>query len=270
MTLKQEQQWQHNTPEISRYINTNYTKYGWDAAEVVRELNKQIIPPPTDPTAGDTETATTLEAKKYELQMTEYVNRADGYLDENRRKAYVLILGQCSDTLRDQVKLEIKYEQMRKSGDTIGLLKSCILEPQSHKSLKEMHHEVLWRFHVLKQDQWETVQTFKSRFDAIVDQAEQVGAAMSIHPKEVDNAIVTAKERYLALALLNSSDCRRFFTKLLEELQIDHLRGNTTAWLKNVQASYNLWNNWKQGTPPPPQHPRPDRGRGNCIRPRVF
>ncbi|MEL7196302.1 MAG: hypothetical protein AAFO96_27965, partial [Bacteroidota bacterium] len=271
-TFRQEQQWQKTTEEIARYINANYSKCGWEVAQAIRKLEV----PKIDEIAEPGENPSVAAMKKYEIELTEKLKR-EGQIGSYLKKAYALVWGQCSESIRDRVKADPDYETFFGKGDTIGLLKAirgCILDFQSHKYLTETHYDVLKKFYACRQGKEETVQTYKTRFDAIVEQVEHVGAIIGENPREVDmqfkqtvvdttktkgeqldimmanvegveRAKGIVKEKFLAVAFLKGSDRQRF-RLLIEDLENDYLRGSKDSWPTALHDAYSLMLNWKK------------------------
>ena len=82
-------------------------------------LAMPMLTVPEDP-ADD---AMRTEVKIWEEHMKQHMRHKDG-LTQNLKYAYVLIYGQCSDTLRVKVKSRPSYETVKGNADAIRLLEA--------------------------------------------------------------------------------------------------------------------------------------------------
>ena len=85
------------TKEIAEYVGHTY-KYGSDTRLSIENMEKTVIPEPTDPPT----TATKTQTRIWERQVDEYVRRSSG-LDENLKTLYSLIWGQCTTVMQARI-----------------------------------------------------------------------------------------------------------------------------------------------------------------------
>jgi len=57
----------------------------------------------------------------FKQEITEHIKR-NGVLRENRKAAYALILGQCSDLLVSKIEADAKYGDFNDNQDPVGLI----------------------------------------------------------------------------------------------------------------------------------------------------
>jgi hypothetical protein len=122
-------------------------------------------------------------------------------------------------------------------------------------------HEAKRRFYLLYQEKNSTCQSYLEKFKNQVDVIEHCGGSVvdedmvaDMLPENVDRFDATrdqitaarkeAKEQYLAVAFLLSSDRNRY-GKLIEDLENDYTQGGC-KYPVTMTESYNLLMHWKQ------------------------
>ena len=231
------------TRSIAEYVGRSYDDAS-DFRTGMVNLELPTVDAPEDP--PDSAGAVRLELwklarRRYELGL------------ENRRKvngrAYALVLGQCSQAVRNRLEAHADWNTINGGSDVIELLRliqTCMTQRQTRKH--PVHNIV---------DNEKTVLNFKQgcgmsdndyyqRFQDAVDVAERAGGAVGVQedriiaelehlaldpdvPTEEERSRATqiARDKYLAVLFLLNSDKRRYGT-LVTNISNEFVRGNDT------------------------------------------
>ena len=90
-----------------------------------------MIPIPPDPPVDATRTQTRI----CEKHVDEYVKKYQNY-EQNKKYVYSLIMGQCTEVLRDRIESESTYHTISTNADPLSLLqiiKDLVFNFQGHK-----------------------------------------------------------------------------------------------------------------------------------------
>jgi hypothetical protein len=104
------------TKEITKYVGQVYSGDAWTA---VKSLALLVFTYPSDQATGATET----ERRKWQKRVDSTVVK-DDWFEEDMKKVYSLIWGQCTESLRAKLEAVGGYLLMKTHYDTIDLLKS--------------------------------------------------------------------------------------------------------------------------------------------------
>jgi hypothetical protein len=116
------------TKEVAEYIGRVYSGDAWTTIEL---LTLPVFVYPSDPITGASET----DKRKWQKRVESTVVKEDKF-EEDLKKVYSLIWGQCTDALRAKLEARGGYDRMRTEYDTIELLKSikyCVFKSLSQK-----------------------------------------------------------------------------------------------------------------------------------------
>ena len=100
-------------PQVNKY------KYGGDIRSSIKKSTRFAILLPLVPADTVNALTRTIAAKKIDL----YVKR-DGILDDNLRKAFSLIFGQCTELLKSKLKSSVNWDAMSSTYDMFALLEA--------------------------------------------------------------------------------------------------------------------------------------------------
>ena len=151
--------------EISEYVGREYT-YGGDARLAVENMAKPAIPEPEDPPEGASRT----QERIWEKKVDEYVKRSS-YMDENVKKVFSLVWGQCTEALRAKLQGIDDFKAMWDSGDGLALLKAIktiCFRFESQKNIAHAIHDAKRRFYMLSQGK-STITQYLETFKNVVD-----------------------------------------------------------------------------------------------------
>jgi hypothetical protein len=251
------------TIKIAEYVGRSL-KYGDDARIAIDNMSL-VIPGLTIPDDYDDKTAKKSEIRIWEKKVDEYVKRST-LLDQNMRTVYNIVLGQCTDIMRQKLAGLSNFNTLKQNGDGLGLLraiKDTTFEFQGEKFVFDALHDSSVRAALCKQGKHMTTQEYMELFQNVVDVIEHSGGSIGYAPAgeafiaksydiDVDTAqpeelLMMAKESkdwFLATAFLKGADKTRY-GKLIEDTRNSFLQGNNN-FPRTVQLAYNLLVNWRQ------------------------
>eukprot|EP00978_Attheya_sp_CCMP212_P011483 scaffold28330_cov35-Attheya_sp.AAC.1 len=184
------------------------------------------------------------------------------------RKLFSIVLGQCTDVMRQKLEAYSGYSLLSASNDGLGLLKiikALVFDFQSQKYIFHALHVAIRRAFLLVQGKHMTTQAYMEMFQNVIDVVDHTGgsfgvtdsgneyAALMLHGVELEyvtdendlsNVKKSAREMYLATAFFLGADKIRF-GRLIEDTENDFLQA-TNKYPKTLQAAYNLLSNYRQ------------------------
>ena len=215
------------------------------------------------PTAPVADPMPPLLAAIFSEQVKEYVKQTSR-LQENIKRLWALVWGQCSDTIRTRLQALDTYEDMRAASDGLRLLvaiKDLMYNVQEQKYVPLSIHLAKRQFFSFSQGR-NTVREYYEQFKNQTDVLDHIGAGIGdddaitkqvlrtqgINIEEAteaqeEAAEIQGTEWYLALAFLMGSDQSRF-GRLLEKLENDFTAGHDN-YPKTLTDSYNMLLEWK-------------------------
>ena len=281
---------------IAEYVGATYD-HGADIRSSIENGTKFVIPPPPKPTAlvsaaiaataavaADPNNnvaavaAVAAQAAVYEpmdeYQKMEYSGILKNHLykvsklDENIKKAYSLILGQCTENLQSRLKQTTQWATFSVSFNSLMLLdsiQSIAFKYEDRKFQPLALHQVKQSFYSFNQGNLsnsEYLQQFKNRSEMAeshgTDLTDRAVAVMLMKQNPVDAAKnfetgLSDAERKLyldaagdlcqAVAFLVQSDKRRY-GELLSDLENDYTKG-LSNYPKSLTKAYQYLNDYK-------------------------
>ena len=244
---------------IANYVGRTYQHSG-DIRGAIEILSLPTIPMPIAPVADP---IPPLLAAFFSEQVKEYVKQTSR-LQENIKRLWALVWGQCSDTIRTRLQALDTYEDMHSTSDGLQLLiaiKDLMFNVQEQKYVPLSIHLAKRHFFLLSQGR-NTVGEYYDQFKNQTDVLEHIGAGIGEDEAimkqvlrsqgiDIDEAMEAQEEAaetegtkwYLALAFLMGSDRSRF-GRLLEKLENDFTAGNDN-YPKTLTNAYNMLLEWK-------------------------
>jgi hypothetical protein len=187
----------------------------------------------------------------------------------NCEKLYLLILGQCTEHMVAKLESLSDFKKIDRDLDVIKLIKAITLLSYQFEGKKyhlEALHQAMNRFYLFNQGKDMTDERFLESVQTLVSVITECGGEIghnpmgilsafkdkggglaSITPTELAEAKATAKERYLAVAMLSAADKYRY-SKLTEEIGNDYTKGSN-HYPKTVTEAYNLIVNYQWSRP---------------------
>ena len=244
---------------IANYVGRTYQHSG-DIRRTIETLTLRTIPLPTAPVADP---MPPLLAAIFGEQVKEYIKQTSR-LQENIKRLWALVWGQCSDTIRTRLQALDTHEDMHAASDGLRLLvaiKDLMYNVQEQKYVPLSIHLAKRQFFLLSQGR-NTVGEYYEQFKNQTDVLDHIGAGIGdddaitrqvlrsqgINIEEATEAQEEAAEIqgiewYLALAFLMGSDRSRF-GRLLEKLENDFTAGHDN-YPKTLTDAYNMLLEWK-------------------------
>ena len=268
-----------STKAIIEYVGRNY-KHGGDICATIDNLELYSIPPPDDPAdqyteitndAGDIEKSprqqvSFMEAEVFKHEINSFVKRK-ATLADNVQKSYSLVYGQCTELLKNKLRSTTKWRKIKNAQDVIALLKEIKnitfkFEDQKYPVLSV--HNAKIAFYSFRQVELSNL-AYLQKNKILVDIATSLDG--SLHDEAISRMVARekfqvedprnpqlstyemeeiqddAKELYLAVALIQQADKKRFY-KLQEELENDYTKGHNN-YPTNMVKAYQLLTEFK-------------------------
>ena len=244
---------------VANYVGRTYQHSG-DIRRAIETLTLPTIPLPTAPVADP---MPPLLAAIFSEQVKEYVKQTSR-LQENIKRLWALVWGQCSDTIRTILQALDTYDDMHTASDGLRLLvaiKDLMYNVQEQKYVPLSIHLAKRQFFLLSQGR-NTVGEYYEQFKNQTDVLDHIGAGIGDDDAitkqvlrsqgiTIDDATEAQEEAaeiqgiewYLALAFLMGSDRSRF-GRLLEKLENDFTAGHDN-YPKTLTNAYNMLLEWK-------------------------
>ena len=165
-----------------------------------------------------------------------FTKKRDRYTEE-KAKIFAIIMGQCTDALKNRVQSDATYAAMEQQSNVIGLLQfiKAIALGASERVYPPLAAVQAWKRLVLtRQEEGEELTAYYKRFISLVEVVEKVyGMVLPVKIAERDRrynrerARVEAKERakMLAVAFMEGAD-RQVYGFLCRGLSDDHALGD--------------------------------------------
>jgi hypothetical protein len=162
--------------------------YSGDARTAVESLTLPVFQYPSDPAANN---ATETEKRKWQKRVGSTVVKEDQF-KEDMKKVYLLIWGQCTESLWAKLEAASGYTRMKTDYDSIELLKSikdCIFKFSSQKFGHQSRHKALRKFYTPYQDKNSNSNEYYRRFKNQIDVIEHCGARVGEHPEGIEETL---------------------------------------------------------------------------------
>ena len=272
--------YERSVDAIARHVQTDY-KSGADVALAMRELVAPTVTMPTYPADPNDQEAIQIWKEELREKRTQSLQ-----IEESKKRAYALVMGQCSPDLVSKIRGASTYASVNASQDVIELLRlirgyCCDFGAgqQSTWALEQAKHKVSTYYQRHDTSNTDYIQFFQ----ALVGVVETYGGAygnepglinahligQGVAPDQVDNATANqlakakadCREAYLACMLLRGADSIRY-GPLKTELANDMTKGQDNYPKTMVEAS-RLLNDYKVATRA--QRARDDPGEGMAF-----
>ena len=233
---KQAENYQDTTEKIGHY-------FGQSMSEEMKKLvlegkeAKFELPSPVDSQASFADVA------QYNSEYSEVRKEARQY-GKDKGKAFLIIMGQCTYSMKDAIKRDPDYETMENESNVKGLLKKIkdlaygIEESQDPSWNRQ---SIMRQLFTLKMRPKEPIERYRRRFDAVVEVAENLCGSLVPTKFMSESKEVRKQERdkYLASIFLASVD-RDMYKSTIDELSNKYLDGNTDAFPKSIASVQHL------------------------------
>ena len=260
LSHKMADMYMRTTNEIAEYIGTNY-KNGGDIRLALLNLRPPVVPLPADPPAGATQAALYIWQKKCDQW-----HRREEVFISNVQQAYSLIIGQCTEAMKDRLQALPTFENIEQMSDAISLLreiKTISFDFQAQKYTHLALCESMKRFYLMNQHPNMTNQAYLERFKNNLDVIEYCGGKVGDHPGLVRQKLTDlgydpdaptddqrieaselAREEYIATCFFHGAD-RQQYGQLIRDYENSFIEGHD-RFPKTLTDAYNLLVKYKQ------------------------
>jgi hypothetical protein len=250
------------TKEIGEYIARTY-KGGGEFIQAFNPSNLGFTPINNPTTPGANATLEEIEIWKLMFK-SQHVKRETR--DELKKQAYAVVLGQCSQAIRDRLEASNTWEAINTSSDVISLLeliRSCLFSGATTRHEVHALQDAEDNFLGLKQTTNMSNADYLDKFKTYLQIYEYLGGevggseaniARYIDATDPDNptademslATATAKSEYLAVRFLRRSDQRRYGV-LMAEVENGYTRG-LDSYPTTLPVAYDMLVNYVNPT----------------------
>ena len=166
-------QYIRTTREISTYVRVVCTKYTTDFTAAMDTLD---LPDPIEPPAPDPANQVAFERWKYVYK--EYMNKVQEYMNF-RSGLYNLVMGQCSEALKERLKLHKHFLDANQNGIALlTLIRSLLHTFEERRKLADGLSDVKIAFYKLRQGKYMKLERYHELFLAQVEVLDEVGVTI--------------------------------------------------------------------------------------------
>jgi Zinc knuckle len=227
---RQSDMYTQTTKEIAEYVGRTLS-YGNDIANAITNLRLPTIVEPPEPVP--TPPATTLskaQDKIFEKQIVEYCKRI-AQLEENVKKVFAIVWGQCSEALREKLRALPNFTQMQSDGDGLGLLKEIqdiAFKRERGKDPWHAYFEATLQLFLFRQGDNMSLQHYFEKFQNLCDVVDHCGGGLG-NVRELQQEMLTKiaadpKSPTMAEILLAKNKSRDRFYATMFFLRADRNR----------------------------------------------
>ena len=157
---------------VANYVGRTYQHSG-DIRRAIETLTLPAIPMPIAPVADP---IPVLLAAIFSEQVKEYVKQTSR-LQENIKRLWALVWGQCSDTIRTRLQALETYDNMHTASDGLHTIKDLMFNVQEQKYVPLSIHLAKRQFFLLSQGR-NTVGEYYDQFKNQTDVLSHIGAGI--------------------------------------------------------------------------------------------
>ena len=259
------------TKEIAEFAAREYAHAG-EFRQALQSLKyADLSPPAWKPANADKPTVP--ETEEYKLLFKEYYDKKNKR-EENQKKIFALILGQCSPAMKDRLEGSDKYESINNNNDPVELLsliRDCLYQKNVVK--KPVHAIIDAETELLniRQEPNQSLASYYEKFKEVVqvyeqNNGEQPGISTArVNEKLITNGVTdpdfaTDDERkkaqddvtqeYLACLFMLRSDPNKY-AELVTDIENRYARSSKfDEYPKTLVEAYNVLNSYKFPTRP--------------------
>ena len=256
-------QFQRTVDELSMYMARKY-EHGGDVSMTLSDMEEfdfNKVEPQAPSTVRDA-----VDQRIFEKQMDLHVKLLARY-EENKRALYMIIWGQCSETMQAKLKTMTDFKQMHSDRDSLLLLttiQGVIFHFETQNYPHRALHDAFATFYALKQHRHQSNSEYLTKFKNQVNVIDHYGGSIGNHNRlvvdevcrthnvssvdptstEYIDAIPDANNHYLAYCFLRFADNHRY-SKLLDMLANQLMLGND-QYPADVTKAYGMLVNYKR------------------------
>jgi hypothetical protein len=243
------------TQEITEYIGRTYEDAGEFCTGMVELLLPDLVSPPVP---KDDASPVQLEIWRQALRWYEEQKKIQ---KKNTNRAFALVLGQCSQAVRNRMEANKDWAEINGASDVIkllGLIQTCMTLRQTRQYDVHALIKAELRMYMFKQGKHMSNHDYYEKFRDNVTTVERLGGEVGTHAswiiallkgiadpttaQKVD-ATWSAKDRYLAVLFLLRSDQNRY-GGLVRDIKNEYTRG-TNSYPLTLTAAYDYLVNYQ-------------------------
>ena len=119
-----------------------------------------------------------------------------GYLVENKKVLYSLLLGQCTESMKSHLCGIITWEAVKRGYDAIGLIKALKAAMHNYGDKKDAPHSIHLAqrdWFILHQREEETNSSYYERFISLTDMLDQHAGGFGLHNELINKELTGGK-----------------------------------------------------------------------------
>jgi hypothetical protein len=258
------------TREIAEYVGREFD----NAGEFRTGMVEMSLPTLVEPTPPDADDNSMISFERWKIAMRTYEKKMEARI-RNSHRVYALLIGQCSQALRNRMEASERWERINTRSDVmelLSLIQGCIIQRQTRQKPIHSLFDAETRVFQFKQKGLPN-NDYYEKFKDLVTIAERLGSDIGVHHDrlrtivqdtaldpdfptdvELERAKEKAKDEYLAVMFLMNSDANRF-GDLVRGIENDYTRGSDT-YPTTLSAAYDYLVNYR--TAPKSNQPDPD------------
>ena len=245
------------TREIAEYVGREFD----DAGEFRTGMVEMRLPPLTEPPPPAADTPINFELWKMARRTFEKHTEARR---RNSSRVYALVIGQCSQALRNRMEADERWGRINDASDVMELLQliqNCMIQRQTRQKPTHSLLDAEVQVYAFKQQNLANNEYYE-KFKDLVTIAERLGSDIGAHSDRVDatleeiaadpdvptdaereQARERAKDQFLAVMFLMNSDRNRYGS-LVRDIENEYTRGSDT-YPATLSAAYDYIVNYR-------------------------
>jgi uncharacterized membrane protein YgcG len=247
------------TREIAEYVGRDFD----DAGEFRTGMVEMSLPPIIEPAAPEDGNPISFELWRMARRTFEKQTEARR---RNSSRVYALVLGQCSQALRNWIEAHERWGRINERSDVMELLQliqTCMIQRQTRQKPTHSLLDAETQVYTFRQRHLANNEYYE-KFKDLITNAERLGSDIGAHTDRVDaileelavdpdmptegereQARERAKDQFLAVMFLINSDRGRFGT-LVRDVENEYTRGSDT-YPSTLSAAYDYLVNYRGG-----------------------
>jgi hypothetical protein len=225
---RQAENYLRTTRKIADHVGTTMGKDMW---YLVHELEEVEFPNPPEPEEIDGKPKSMIEVEKFRMLFKMKEEKEENYKKE-KGKVFRIIVGQCTNVMRNKIEGLSEFKKMEMSDDVIGLLKKLKGFAYSTQGVQYEYwtmQAALRNWINLAQEPKESIEKYGQRFVEQTNVTEEVWGAlipMTMKGKKTEEQ-VEAGNKFKACVFLAGVDRQRFRT-VIDDLNNNFVQGNVS------------------------------------------
>jgi type II secretory pathway pseudopilin PulG len=245
------------TREIAEYVGREFD----DAGEFRTGMVEMSLPPIVEPAAPEDGSPINFELWKMARRTFEKQTEARR---RNSSRVYALVIGQCSQALRNRIEAHERWGRVNEQSDVMELLQliqTCMIQRQTRQKPTHSLLDAETQVYAFKQRSLANNEYYE-KFKDLVMNADRLGSDIGAHFDRVDSILneiaddpnmptdvererarERAKDQFLAVMFLVNSDRARYGS-LIRDVENEYTRG-TDTYPTTLSAAYDYLVNYR-------------------------